>query len=275
MVPGEPGQLGDILPRSWYEPAFTKLQLDDDRRNGPRGYRRGKCLLQACPACKATSSGFGALPCLTVTAPVAIGERDPVDLGSKGTKAFLVRIHLRRKRHGQVGSAMEAMLEAHHGWPAGEMPRNLDRIFHRLGAAIEQDRSLRVITRCHPIQTFSQHHVRFIGGHWKADVGVALELLPNRADHGCMPVAGVHHPDSTAKIDQPVSVHIGDNRALCMGQSNGGHRGNAARYCPRPALQESTAAGAGDFGLKVNNSGHRVRPGWTYRSGWNRSLSQA
>src|SRR5207244_3359924 len=65
-------------------------------------------------------------------AAIAVGIRDPVHLGRERPEPLLAGHHLRGERHGQVGAAVEAVLEADHGLPAREEAGHLDRVLHRL-----------------------------------------------------------------------------------------------------------------------------------------------
>jgi hypothetical protein len=153
---------------------------------------------------------------------------------------------------------VKAVLEAHDRLPAGIVPRHLDGVLYCLGAAIDQERPLGVIAGCDPIQPLRQLNVGLVTGNGKADVGVTIELGPNRLDYPGMAVPGVHHPDSAGEIDQPVAVHIGNHRAFSVRHCNRGHCRNTAGHCLGPTRQQRSALRTGDLGLEMDYTGHPV-----------------
>ena len=72
-----------------------------------------------------------------------------------------------------------------------------------------------------------------------------------------MPVAGVHHADAAAEIDQPVAVGIGEHRALRVHNGYRCHRRDPPRHGLGAPRQQGAAVGAGDLGLEMDDAGHR------------------
>ena len=156
---------------------------------------------------------------------------------------------------------MESVLEAHDALAAGEMPRHLHRILHRLGAAIQEKRALRLIARRDAVEALGQLYVGLVGGYRKADVGVAVELGANGGDDRGMPVSGIDHPDASTEIDEPIAVRIGDDRAFGVSDGDGGDRRHASGDGFGPPRQQRATGRAGDFGLEKNDAGHVASAG--------------
>ena len=152
---------------------------------------------------------------------------------------------------------MEAVLETDHRLPAGEVPGHLDRVLHRLGAAIKEERPFLVVPRRDPIESFRQLDVGLVGGYREADVGKPVELLPHRLDHSGMAVAGVDHTDSAPEVDQAVAIGIGEHRSVRVDHGDRGHRRHAPGHRLGPPGQQGTALGAGNLGLETDDARHR------------------
>ena len=88
-------------------------------------------------------------------------------------------------------------------------------------------------------------------------MGEAIQLRPHRLDHAGMPVARVHDADTSAEIDQPVAVGIGDDRAFRVYDGDRRDGRHPPRHRRRPAGQQSTALRAWDLGPDLDDAGHR------------------
>jgi hypothetical protein len=151
---------------------------------------------------------------------------------------------------------MKAVLEAEHRLPAGEESRHLDGVLHRLRPAVHEEGPLFVGAGSEPVEPLGELHVRLVGRDGEADVRVPVELSPYRLDDAWVPVAGVHHADAAAEIDQPVAVGVGEHGALGVHHGDGRHRRHTARHRLGAARHQGAAVGAGDLGLQVDDAGH-------------------
>ena len=106
-----------------------------------------------------------------VGAAVAVRVGHPHNLADHRRESPLIGIDLARERHRQQRAAVERVLEAQHGGPAGRMPRDLDGILDRFGAAVEEHRFLRERARCPARQAFSQRDVELVRAPPKSTCG--------------------------------------------------------------------------------------------------------
>ena len=84
----------------------------------------------------------------------------------------------------------------------------------------------------------------------------AVELITYRAHHAGVTMAGIHDADAAPEIDQPIVVHVGDDRALRVRHRDRGDRGNAARHRGRAAREKLAAFRPRDVGPDTNDAGH-------------------
>jgi hypothetical protein len=113
-----------------------------------------------------------------------------------------------------------------------------------------------VIPRGELVQPLGQLHVRLVGGDREAEVGIPVELIPDRLHHARVAVPGVHHADPAGEVDQPVAVGIGEHRPFGVYHRDRGYRGHATRHRLGPAGQERAAGGTGNLGPELDDAGH-------------------
>ena len=141
-------------------------------------------------------------------------DREPVDLRRERTEAILVGRGLAGQAERQQGAAVEAGVERQHRRPPGGPPRDLDRVFDRLRARVEQRRLADAGNRRDLAQLARQRHVRLVGRDHEAAVLQALELRARRLDHARGRVPAVHAPDATGQIQEHVAVDVGESGSL-------------------------------------------------------------
>jgi hypothetical protein len=252
VLAGEAGQRPDELHRGRDEAALAQLQLDHDRRHRPGIHERGEQLVEVPPARHAALAAQRPAP----RAAVAVRERDAVHLRRERPEALLVGHHLGRERQREIGTAMEAVLETDHRLPSGECPGHFHRVLDRLGAAVDEESPLLAGARGNPVEPLGELDVRLVGGDREADVGKAVELIPDRRDHAGMAVAGVHHADPAGEIDQSVAVRVGQYGPFGVHHRYRCHGGHSPGHCPSTAGEERTAGGSRNLGPELNDAGH-------------------
>jgi hypothetical protein len=132
------------------------------------------------------------------------------------------------------------------------MPGYLDRVLHRLCSAVQQKRSLGVISRRDPIKPLRQLDIGFVGRDGEAHVGKLLQLTLNRLYNRGVAVTGVDHPDATAEVDESVTIGISYDCAFGMDYSDGRDCRDSSRDSLRTSREQSSALGAGNLGRQMN-----------------------
>ena len=189
-------------------------------------------------------------------AAVAVGIGNPVHLGRERAEPLLVRHHLGGERHGEVGAAVESVLEAENRLSPGEVARHLHRVLDRLGAAVDEEGALLVGAGRHAVEPFGELDVGLVRGHRETHVGEPVELLADRLDHAGVPVTGVDHADAAAEVDEAVAVGVGQDGSLGVDDGDRRHGWDASGDRLRAASQEGAAVGAGDLGVQMDDAGH-------------------
>ena len=156
---------------------------------------------------------------------------------------------------------MKGVLERDHGLALGKGACGLDRILHRLGAAVHEESALLVAPRRESVHPLGQRDIGLVGRHRETDVGEVVELLPHRGDHLGVAMTGVHHADATAEVDEPVAVGVGEHAVLSVHHRDRSGGWNAPGYGLRAAGGERLAIGAGNRGLELDGARHRATPG--------------
>src|SRR5260221_5762476 len=154
-------------------------------------------------------------------AAIGVGEGDAINVAGKWLKARLVRMRLAGERHGQQRSAMERILEANHCGTLGVSARDLNCVFHRLRAGIDDDGFLRTFPRCQRVQLFRQCDVAFVRSHRKTEVQVLLELLAQCRYYARRAVTDVETANPACKIEIAIAVDVFERRALRRSHENG------------------------------------------------------
>ena len=139
-------------------------------------------------------------------------EGDVIDVGHHRAEALLVGINLAGQRHAQEGAAMEGPAKGDDGIAARGDARNLDRVFHSLGARGHEHGFLGEIARNSGVQTLGQTDVVFIGQHLMAGVREFRQLLGHGVHHLGVAMAGVDHGDTGGKVDIAVALDVPDFR---------------------------------------------------------------
>jgi hypothetical protein len=158
---------------------------------------------------------------------------------------------------------VETVLETHDRLPPGKESSHLDGILHRFGAAVDKESSLLVVAGSESVEPLGKRHVGLVRRDWEADVGEAVELLPNGAHNTGMTVPGVDNPDPPGEIDEPVAVSVGDDGALGVGHGDGSDRRNSAGDGLGPPRLQSAALRAGNLGHQMDHAGHERPSGLT------------
>jgi len=165
------------------ETALTLLQLDHDGGHLARVHQPGEHPLPVARL-RLTAARLAVRPsaCCFGT-PIAVREGRPIHLRRERPEALLVGHRLGRHGHGEIGAAVEGVLEADDGGPAGGIARHLDRVLDGLGAGVDEQGPLVVVARRDAVEPFGQRHVGLVGGDRKGRVGEPIELLTHRGHH--------------------------------------------------------------------------------------------
>ena len=107
---------------------------------------------------------------------------------------------------------METIFESDHCLPAGEVPRNFDRVLDRLSATGDKESLLGKISRRPRVQFLRQPDITLIGRHHKAGVNELIDLLTDRGGGFWENVTGILTADAAGKIEHLVAVDILDCR---------------------------------------------------------------
>ncbi len=235
----DPAQPLDELGRGRHEPALAELRLEDDRGNlGGRHLGREHAL----DAVEGLSCGDAA---------VLVRELRPVDLRGERPHAGLVRVHLRRHRHGEHRAAVEPRLEGHDGLaPRGEA-RDLDGVLDGLGARVEERGPGGAAQGREVPEPLGELDVHAVGDDREVRVDEARRLLLNRLDHAWVAVADVAHADAAREVDERVAVHVGDGRVERLGGEDREVDLERLRKRPPAPLEQLLGAGPGDPGADV------------------------
>lgn len=151
---------------------------------------------------------------------------------------------------------MESMVEDDHGRTARVSPRDLDSVLHRLGPGVHQERPLDVITRRAPVELFTDSHVALIGSHHGACVSEASCLLRHGvADHR-VGMADSDYSNGGAEVDQPVAVHVLDDRPRGAVSEN---RGGSPMPAGIAAAHQAYRLGCGAICRRADRQFRRVR----------------
>ena len=237
------------------ESTLAQLQLHDDRRHRRRIHRRREQPLEprlvghaAPPAVRAPAAGVAA---------IAVGERNPVDLGRERAEPLLVGRHLAGERHGQVGAAVEAVLEADDRLPAGERAGDLHRVLHRLRPAVHEEGPLLVGAGREPVEPLGQLDVRLVGGHRESRRGCSGRAAPGpprTTPAWRCPVLTTPMPPAKSISRLPsASVSTAFSAwTIAIGVT----AGTPARHRRGAAGQQGAAGGTGDLGPELDDAGH-------------------
>ncbi|MCY1367143.1 hypothetical protein D9M69_540640 [compost metagenome] len=174
----------------------------------------------------------------------------------EGTEAGFVRGDLAGHAQRQQGAAVVGAGEGDHARAAGVGARDLDRVFHRLGAGGEKQGFLGEIAGGLGVQALGQFHVGLVGQHLEAGVGVPVELGLHGLDHGRVAVAGVEHGDAAGEVDVAAAFHVPDLGVFALGDEDGMALAHAARDGGLAAGHEH---GVGGLGFALHTGLQRVK----------------
>ena len=103
---------------------------------------------------------------------------------------------------------MEGAAKGDHARAAGVAARDLDGVFHCLGAGGEKGRFGRACDGCACVDALGKRHHAFIGNDLISGVGEAVELGADGGQHGGVAVAGVEHRDAGGKVGEGAAFHV-------------------------------------------------------------------
>ena len=108
---------------------------------------------------------------------------------------------------------MEGIVKADDGGAAGRLPHDLDGVFYRLRAAVDQQRFLGKGAGRDFAEPAGELDVTLGQHHRAPGVNQPLRLLADGLDHPGMAVTDVHHADAGREVDIGVPVHVGEHGA--------------------------------------------------------------
>ena len=147
---------------------------------------------------------------------------------------------------------MERVVEDDDRRAARRRARDLDRVLHRLGSRVEEDRLLLAAGARRELgQPAADLDVGLVDADHEALVEVLVGLGLDRVDDGREPVARVLAADAAGEVDERAPVDVGDTGSVGVGDDELRDR-DAGAHVPRP-LGEDALVG-GDLGGGV----HRV-----------------
>jgi hypothetical protein len=127
-------------------------------------------------------------------------------------------------------------------------PRDLDRVLHRLGARVREQRLLREVARRDLVEQLAQRDVRLVRRDERARVEQPPGLRVDRRDDLRRAVPGGRHADAAGEVDQRVAVDVVDQRALGAVDDDVGRAREPARDGGPAALEQRAALRARDLG---------------------------
>ena len=137
-------------------------------------------------------------------------ERRPEDVAGHRPEVVLVRQHLAGHRQGHHGAAVETAVEADDAAAAGGGPRDLDGVFQRLGAGIDQHGLALAARGGDFTQALAELHVGCVRHHRLAGVHDLVELALGGLDHLRVAMPQVQDADTAAEVDEAVAVRVPD-----------------------------------------------------------------
>ena len=155
---------------------------------------------------------------------------------------------------------MEAAVESDHRRTLRVRARELDRVLDRLGARVEEADAELARDRSQRDQSFGEAHIVLVRNDREVRVRKAGHLLLGRFDHARVRVADVHTTDTTGKVDEGIAVHVGDRRAVALGDHERQVDRERVRDDPLLALEDLLAARARNVCPHLNRSRRRHGP---------------
>src|SRR5690606_39899795 len=117
------------------------------------------------------------------------------------------------ERHRQVGAAVVGVVKHDHCLASGGVPRDLDRVLHRLSTRVHEDGAFLVVAGGDPVERLAHVHVPLVGVDHEAGVGEAGELFAGAGHHPGVGVTHVGDGDTGTEVDEPVAVHVFNDAA--------------------------------------------------------------
>ncbi len=189
---------------------------------------------------------------------INIRIRQTIHFGRKWAEAKFVRLHLARQRQRQQGPAMKAVLKADNGGTFRVVTRDLHRVFHRLGAAVDQESFFGKAPRRHFPEDLRQVGVGSIRRDVKTGVKKLIGLILDRFDHFGRTVSHVQGSEPAGEIDVLICVDVRQERALRLRHEDRRHMEHSLRDVAlalghQPAADRSGNGGLDPYELHISN----------------------
>ena len=200
MLVAQRAQAGEEAVRRGEIAAFALHRFDQDRRHFAR---RHAALEQHADVVEHRR----ALVVAGKQRAVRVRIRHVGDAGQRGREALLLGVLAGGERQRAEGAAVEAAEEPDEARPPGDVARQLQRAFHRLGAGLADEAHRRFAQRRHGGEAFAQP------GHLLVPVvaGDVQEFrggILHRLDHLRVRMAGGAHRDAGHEVEEAVAVHV-------------------------------------------------------------------
>src|SRR5882724_7302272 len=125
-----------------------------------------------------------------------------------------------RERHRHERASVKGVFETDHGRTFRVGSRDLDGVLDAFRAAIEEKGFFARWTWSQRVEPFGQAHIALVRRHHKTSVEEARRLRADSADNFRRAVAGIDASDTTGEINEPVAVHIFEQRAFVSPDKN-------------------------------------------------------
>ena len=188
------------------ESTLAKYGLDDHRGNRLGSNHALECVFDMLRA-----KHFARWILQRIGAAIAIGVRNPIDLGGERLEASLVGMRLARHGHRHVSTPVKCVFEGNDRGSPSVRARDLHGVFRRFGASGHKQSFLRTLPRHDCIQLLANCDVAFIRQHVEAGMQELVKLTAHSINDGGSAVPGVKAANAAGEVDQAIAVHVFDD----------------------------------------------------------------
>jgi len=110
--------------------------------------------------------------------------------------------------------------KGNHRAALGVRAGDLDGVFNGFCTSGQKQRLFIKVARCQRIETLGQFHIRLVGQHLKAGVGVQVDLRLDGFLDLRAAVAGVEHSNATGEVNVAPALHVPDFGVVATGDEN-------------------------------------------------------
>ena len=182
---------------------------------------------------------------------VRVGHRRAVNLRRKRPETVFVRHALCGKGHREVRPAVVGVIKRDNCLLLGVGPSDLDRVFDRFRAGVEQHAAFLIVARGELVELLGNSDVTLVRSDHEAGVGEQLHLISDGCHYARRTVSDRGHSNPRAEVDQAIAVDIDDHTAASFDSEDRHGRPDASRHrtqssapsIPASAARESRFSG--------------------------------